>query len=115
MGIDSHVTRPMVDTMPAGSQTRREPDRADLFAIGSGVGIPTPEPLPPTISGPPTRIVDGPLTRCETICGRYWDRTSDLFGVNAVITDAVGASSCPELRGRWCAVLPRAGWCRRVC
>ena len=30
-------------------------------------------------------IVDGPLT-CGNIGGRYWDRTSDLFGVNEALS-----------------------------
>jgi hypothetical protein len=36
---------------------------------------------PKRVSGQLTMIVDGPLS-CRNIGGRYWDRTSDLFGVN---------------------------------
>jgi hypothetical protein len=40
-----------------------------------------PHLLPKQVSGSSTMIVDEPLTS-QNKRGRYWDRTSDLFGVN---------------------------------
>ena len=85
MGTYSHVTRPMIDDLLAALQ-----DRWDKVGARSGLTTSVlqvwsrscaPNLLPKQVSGPSTEIVNEPLTR-QNRCGRYWDRTSDLFGVN---------------------------------
>jgi integrase len=74
-GIYSHVTRPMIDDMLAALQTRWEQmcvqprweQRGsriwgDHLGTATVVKIVCSQSAPKTVSGPPTKIVDGPLT-----------------------------------------------------
>ena len=63
-------------------------------AVGTGLRTecPTPDRLPPgSQNRTRTRPCEAARTcfeslRCENLCGRYWDRTSDLLGVNEALS-----------------------------